>query len=302
MIRRITYIACIVITFAASAQLDPLYNQYQFNQMMVNPAYTGIYNRFSASLISRLNWVGIDGAPTTNTVTLQSALNQGRIGIGGMVVDDRLGVNRNLEGSVMASYNIRFENAKLAMGLQGGFINYNFDLSKLTLDYIDDERLLVGLEPYTEPNFGFGMMYMSPTFFVGASVPRIRQDEIADGVAISTRYRRHYYFSAGYFYDASVYTQYKATVLARYVETGELSVDVAISSFIDQKVWAGLTARDLRYLGFFVNFNLTKNLFFGYSFELPTNTLIIGNYGTHEISISIDAPLEKGRNLVQRRF
>jgi len=297
-----TYLLLFMVILSASAQLDPLYNQYQFNQMMINPAYTGIYNRFSASLISRLHWVGIDGAPTTNTFTAQSAFNKGRIGLGFMLVDDRLGVNRNLETSITASYNIKFEDSKLAMGLQGGFINYNYDLSMLTLDYVDDERLLTGLDPFTEPNFGFGMMYMSPNFFAGVSIPRLRKSEIDDGVAVSTRYQRHFYVSGGYFYEASVFTQYKVTALARYIENGELSVDLAVSSFIDNTVWAGLTARDLRHLGLFINLGITKKIMLGYSFELPTSTLIIGNYGTHEVSITFDASLDKGRSLVQRRF
>jgi len=301
--KKILLLISLFISFRASyGQLDPLYNQYQFNQLMINPAYAGIYDRFSASLISRLNWVGIEGAPVTNTFSVQSALRDGSIGLGALVVDDRLGVNRNMETSVTASYNIQFEEGKLAMGIQGGLINYGYDLSKLTLDYVDDERLTTGLDNFTKPNFGAGIMYMNRVFFAGLSVPRIRELSIEDGVSSSSRYKRHFYATAGYFYDANQLTQYKIMSLVRYVEDGDVSVDISVSTFVDQVIWAGLTARDFKHFGLFMSLNIRKNLRLGYAFELPTNSLIIGNYGTHEISMAIDAPLNKRKPLTQRHF
>lgn len=291
-----------LISTISLAQLDPLYNQYQFNQLMINPAYAGIYDRFSASLISRLNWVGIDGAPVTNTFTAQSAFRDGSIGLGALVIDDRLGVNRNMETSVTASYNIQFSEGKLAMGIQGGFINYGFDLTKLTLDYVDDERLTTGLDNYSEPNFGAGIMYVNPVFFAGVSVPRLRELNLDDGVVNSTRYKRHYYATAGYYYDANQLTQYKVMSLVRYVENGDISVDLSVSTFLDQVIWAGLTARDFKHYGLFMSLNVGRNLRVGYAFELPTNSLIIGNYGTHEISIAFDAAIDKSKPLSKRRF
>ena len=297
-----TLILFILAVSSLQAQLDPLYNQYQFNQLMVNPAYAGIYNRFSASLISRLNWVGIEGAPVTNTLTVQSAFKDGRIGLGALLIDDRLGVNSNVETSITASYNIQFSESKLAMGIQGGLTNYRYDLSRLTLDFVDDERLNTGLDNYSEPNFGAGIMYMNPVFFAGLSIPRLRELNVDDGVANSTRYKRHYYISAGYFYDFSQLTQYKITTLMRYVEGGDISVDLAVSTYIDQVIWAGLTARDLKHFGLFMNLEIGKHLMLGYAFELPTSTLIIGNYGTHEISIALDLPNKTSGPLSKRRF
>lgn len=301
--KKLTIILLLLIAFSHSkAQLDPLYNQYQFNQLMINPAYGGIYNRFSASLISRLNWVGIEGAPVTNTFTVQSAFKEGRIGLGALVVDDRLGINKNIETSITGSYNIKFEYSKLAMGIQGGIINYSYDLSKLTLDYVDDARLNTGLDNYSEPNFGAGIMYMSSKFYAGFSIPRLRELNVNDGVVNSTRYKRHYYLSAGYFYEAETLTQFKFTTLMRYVENGDISVDLSVSSYLNKVVWTGITVRDLKHYGVFLNFELGKNLRFGYAFELPTSTLIIGNYGTHEVSIAFDAALKKSAVISKRRF
>ena len=160
-----------------------------------------------------------------------------------------------------------------------------------------------GLNEFTEPNFGAGLMYLHPNYYVGLSVPRIRGVTINDGVVNSTRYKRHYYLSAGYFYESSLFVQYKLTTLVRYVESEIPTVDLVFSSFIDQVIWTGISVRDLRYFGLFTSIELGQNIRVGYSFELPTNSLLIANYGTHEISISIDKAFDR-RTLrkVQRRF
>ncbi len=286
----------------AHCQLDPLYNQYQFNQLMINPAYAGIYNNFSFSAISRLQWVGVEGAPKTNTLLINSALRDGKIGLGALLISDRLGVNHNLESHLLASYNIQMQSGKLAMGLQGGYLSQRYDLSLLELDYVDDSRLQSGLENINQPTFGFGIMFLTETFFAGISIPRLKNILINDGVTSSTRYKRHYYLSTGYFFETSRFTAYKISSLIRYVEDEQLYFDLSFSSLVDQIVWVGFTMRDLKHFGLFTNIEVNNSLRFGYSFEMPTSSLVRGNYGTHEVAITLDLGLSNSRVETKRRF
>jgi len=292
---------CLLSTIVWS-QLDPLYNQYQFNQQMINPAYTGIYNRISAGLISRVQWAGIEGAPVTNTLTFQSALNKGRIGLGALVINDRLGINDNTEAFISTSYNIIIGENKLSMGLQGGMISYRYDLSRLTLDYVDDTQLVNGLDNISEPNFGAGLMFMTPKYYVGASVPRILNISVSDGVTNSSRYRQHYYLTGGYIYEATRFLMYRINGLVRYVDNEQISYDLTLSGYLDQVAWTGFTVRDLRDVGAFVILEVGKYLRLGYSVEFPTNSLIQSNFGTHEISVTIDKSHSREYVVSKRRF
>ena len=270
---------------------------------MINPAYVGIYNRFSAGLISRAQWAGIEGAPLTNTLTVQSALANGRIGIGTLLINDQLGINSNTELFFTGAYNIKVgEQSKLGLGLQGGLINYRYDITKLNLNVVDDPLVLNGLDNSTEPNFGVGVMYMSPVLFVGASIPRISAIEVEDGVSNSTRYKRHYYLTGGFIVETSRFLLYRFNGLLRYVDDGDLSYELSVSNHIDDVIWAGISIRDLRDFGLFVLLEVGKNLRFGYSIEFPSNSLIQSNYGTHEISIAFDAALKRNRVFNKRRF
>lgn len=301
--KKILLTLLILVTYCGAwAQLDPTYKQYQFDQFMINPAYAGIYNRFSMSFISNLQWAGIDGAPATNTLLAHSSFKGGEMGIGALLINDRLGVNNNTEGQLALSYNLKLGDNKLGMGLQGGLINYSYDLSKLSLDHVDDQSLVVGLENALHPNFGLGLMYMNANYYVGFSIPRLLNIYSGDGVSSSTRYKRHYYLSGGYAFQTSLSTYLKFNGVVRIVEGTRPSYDLSISAFMDGAIWSGITIRDFRYFGLFLIFEVSEKLRLGYSFELPSNSLIQNSYGTHEISISIDGVLDRQQILRNKLF
>ena len=63
-IKKSLYLTVVLLTLVvikSYGQQDPLYNLYSFNQYMINPAYAGIYNNFSANLITRKQWANIEG-------------------------------------------------------------------------------------------------------------------------------------------------------------------------------------------------------------------------------------------------
>ncbi|WP_436515060.1 PorP/SprF family type IX secretion system membrane protein [Ekhidna sp. To15] len=282
-------------SLTSHAQQDPLYSQYQFNQLMINPAYAGIYNRLSVGAISRFQWAGIEGSPRTNTITAQSALADGKIGLGAVVLNDRFGVSNNYEVQFASSYNIKFNsNTKLAMGIQGGFVQFGYDFSKVNLDFFDDPEIVNGHDNFTKPNFGVGFMLLNPNFFIGASAPRILNVSITDGSTQSERYKRHYYLTAGIAAEIQQ-TPVKATTLIRSMAGETYSFDVTLSAFLEDVMWAGISVRDLKHFGVLGILALGENLKLGYSFELPTNNLIHGNYGTHEVSISYGIRYGYGR-------
>ncbi|MEM7108939.1 MAG: type IX secretion system membrane protein PorP/SprF [Bacteroidota bacterium] len=304
---KITLATTYILTFfwadISYSQQDPLYNQYQFDKVMVNPAYAGIYNRFTATLIGRRQWAGIEGAPQTNSFTAHSSFLNGKLGAGILVVDDQLGVNKNFETQVYYSYNIKFNNyAKLALGLQTGIINYRYDYNELNLDFVDDPQLNQQEDSFSEPNFGFGAMYMSSTFYLGVSVPRILKVELDDGITESTRYLNHYYLMGGILLSPTNVFKIKLTSLVRYSPEAPLSVDLTGSALLAELLWVGMAVRNLNTIGINTLLELSDQLRFGYSFELATNALNANNFGTHEISIGIDLDLFKGHILTNKYF
>lgn len=282
--KKIMLLLFLISSASLLAQQDPLYSQYQFNQLMINPAYAGMYSRISAGAITRFQWAGIEGAPKTNTITAQAGIMDGKIGLGGVILNDRFGVSNNYEVQLAGSYNINFENARLGMGLQGGYIQYGYDFTDIQFDFFDDPEIMNGHQTISKPNFGMGFMYMSQHFFVGASIPRILNVSVTDGVTTSERYKRHYYFTSGFVTEINR-IPVKTMALVRSMNGESLSTDISISAFLDNALWAGITVRDLKHFGGLAILQISDNMKLGYSVEMPTNSLVYGNYGTHEISL-----------------
>ena len=56
------------------AQQDAQFTQYMYNTINVNPAYAGSRGALSIFALHRTQWVGLDGAPVTNAVSINTRL------------------------------------------------------------------------------------------------------------------------------------------------------------------------------------------------------------------------------------
>ena len=72
----------ISLSIGSYAQQDAIYSQYMFNPFAINPAYAGSRNSISAVLLHRSQWVGIDGAPRTQTLAIHAPVNKKNIACG----------------------------------------------------------------------------------------------------------------------------------------------------------------------------------------------------------------------------
>ncbi|MCR9250831.1 MAG: type IX secretion system membrane protein PorP/SprF [bacterium] len=289
-----------VVPFDSKAQLDPLYSQYQFNQLMINPAYAGAYKRISLGANTRVQWAGLEGAPVTNTITASSSIGNS-VGVGAMLIDDRLGINRTTEFNVSGAYFINTGLNRFGFGIQGGLVNYGFDLSKLDEDVLGDPELALTNSDYTKPNFGTGIFYLAPSYYVGFSIPRILEVSLEDGVEESTRYKRHYYFSGGYVLNTKNFVDIKLSSLLRVVNGGT-SVDLGATFILSDMIWAGISFRNLNSAILTGQVQINEQFRVGYTFELPTNDLINSSVGTHELMIAYDLAPLSGQTISARYF
>ena len=68
------FFALLFTGFVSYAQQDAQYTQYMYNTINVNPAYAGSRGVTSIFGLHRTQWVGIDGAPTTNAFSINAPL------------------------------------------------------------------------------------------------------------------------------------------------------------------------------------------------------------------------------------
>lgn len=304
MMKKIIVVFLIFVGASAHAQQDGLYSQYMQNPLVINPAYAGTYNMFSATALSRWQWVGMEGAPRTNAVSAHTSFWENRLGGGVILTNDQFGISNNTEAQGNLAYKLRLDDNDdhaLSFGMQVGIVNYNFNYNGLTFKSTEDPNFIPGRKTSSEPNFGAGMFYRNEKMFAGISAPKILNSEYMDGNTSIGQYRRHLFFTGGYLIDL-INVQIKPSFLVKYVDGAPVSIDVNGSVLLKDKLWLGASLRNLNSVVVMAQLQLNDNFRLGYSLDTPLNSVVKTSYGTHELMLNIDLKLLKSHDIGLRYF
>ncbi len=179
------------------SQQDPMFTKYMFNALWYNPAYAGSNEHMTLNLIHRSQWIGIDGAPQTQSFTIHTPLENNKVGVGFSLVNDKIGPTNTLMANFSYAYRIPVGFGKLSFGLEAGITNFRADWSKLIVD--PDPNFQYNVNKWY-PNFGAGIYYYTNRFYVGVGVPHLLEYDISPQSVTNDLYAkqyRHYYFSMG---------------------------------------------------------------------------------------------------------
>src|SRR5690606_6173487 len=119
--KRIFTAALVLLMVSHSeAQQDPHYTQYMYNMNVMNPAYAGSKENLAVGLLYRMQWVDIEGAPNTGTLSVHSPVGN-NVGLGLSAISDRIGPveENNIYGDFSYTLNLGGEH-RLAFGIKAG--------------------------------------------------------------------------------------------------------------------------------------------------------------------------------------
>lgn len=294
--------ATLGLAFAASAQQDPLYSQYMFNTLAFNPAYAGSADVFTVMALSRHQWVGFKGAPATQTLSLHSPLPGNGLALGGNIIHDVVGPAKQTGAFLDVAYRIRTgKDTRLAFGLMGGVNIYQADLASLST--VEVEPVNANIKGKALPNFGFGLFWHSPRYYVGISAPKLLENTISnDGSVTTNKEFRHYFLMAGYVMDLTADLKFKPAFMLRVVEGAPLSLDLNANFLLRERIWFGGMYRIGNGIGLMAQYQFNEQLRAGYAFDLTTTRIGAYNAGTHEVMVSYDLKFTKGRTISPRYF
>lgn len=294
------FIALMFTGFAALAQQDAQYTQYMYNTINVNPAYAGSRGMMSIFGLHRTQWVGLDGAPTTNAFSVNSPINNSNLGVGLSFVNDKIGPTNENAISADVSYTVKTsETFKLSFGVKGTANLFNLDASKLTFA---DSQELTNVDNEFTPNIGAGVYFHSDKMYVGLSVPNFFETTRYDDNEIAVNAERmNFYLIAGYVFDVSYNLKFKPALLTKAVEGAPLQVDVSANFLYNDKFMLGAAWRWDAAVSAMAGFQVTDGLFIGYGYDHETTRLRRFNSGSHEIFLRFEL-FTKHNKIVSPRF
>lgn len=278
-------VGCLLSTLVTNAQQDPQYTQYMYNTMTINPAYTGSTGTLEANLLYRSQWVGVKGAPETQTLGVHSPIANERMGVGFNVVNDKIGPSNELFANGNFSYTLQTgRTTKLALGIKAGIKVLNIDWTKGRFYDADDALLNNNIDNKVLPTLGAGAYYYSEKWYIGLSVPNFIQADYYDDIEESVLSNRlHYYLMGGYVFDISPNLKFKPAALAKIVSGAPISVDISANFLISNVFTIGASYRWDDSVDALVGFQIIDSLFVGYAYDYSVTEFNKYNDGSHEI-------------------
>ena len=301
----IKYSLAVILTFCAfilKAQQLPQYTQYMYNTSTINPAYLNENNRMDATLTYRAQWIGIEGAPETKTLTVSGIINH-KIGLGIHIFKDNIGPSTEFSSSAMFSYYLNLsKKVKMSLGLNAGADFYEVDYSKG--NYYDSDDALLSYDNYynTLPLIGAGVYIFSENWYGGFSIPNFllnKSNVVSDKNLILKD--NHFYFIGGYVLDVAADLKLKPSILLKFTENAPTTIDASLNVLFLQKFTLGASHRLEDSYSAMAGFQASRNFFIGYSYDYSISDLGNYNQGSHEIILKYIMP-RWGPNTRSPRF
>lgn len=285
----IIFFVWILVGASAFAQQDAQYTQYMYNTININPAYAGSRGVLSVFGLHRTQWVGLDGAPVTNTVSVNTPINGTNIGMGLSFVNDRIGPTDENAISADISYTVKTsETFKLSFGIKATANMFNLDVNKLNPADQGDPRLM-NLNNNFTPNIGAGAYFHSDKMYLGLSVPNFFETHRYDDNSVSVNQERmNFYLIGGYVFDLSPSIKFKPAFLMKAVNGAPLQADVSGNFLFNDKLTLGVAWRWDAAVSAMAGFQITEGLFVGYGYDLETTKLANYNSGSHEVFLRFE--------------
>jgi type IX secretion system PorP/SprF family membrane protein len=264
-------------------QQDAQFTQYMYNTININPAYAGSRGALSIFALHRTQWVGLDGAPVTNAVSMNTPLNGNNLGLGVSLINDKIGPTKENTISADLSYTIpTSETFKLSFGIKATANLFDLDVTKL--NPADDDPSLHDYHNKFSPNIGAGVYWHSNKAYIGFSVPNfIQTNRYDDNEVAIFKEQINYYLIAGYVFDLNNYIKFKPAILTKMVEGAPLQLDVSGNFMFNDKFVVGVAYRWSAAMSAMVGFQVSEGLYVGYGYDHETTNLDNYNSGSHEI-------------------
>ncbi|UUC44319.1 PorP/SprF family type IX secretion system membrane protein [Flavobacterium cerinum] len=310
--KKIYFASLLVAMFAldVNAQQDPHYTQYMYNMNVMNPAYAGSKESLSGGILYRQQWVDIEGAPKTATLSLHSPVGK-NVGLGISAVSDKIGPveENNVYADFSYTLNLGGEH-RLALGLKAGATFQKIGLfSEIGNGFVPHPGDVAFKEDTNNTyfNVGTGFFYYTQKYYLAFSVPNLLKKTHLDVTQNGQEYNfgsdvQHYFLTGGYVFNLSENTKFKPSFMMKSAFSAPTSLDLSANVMFFNKFEIGATYRLDDSFGGMVNYAITPGLRIGYAYDHIVSDLNVTTPASHEFMLLFDLNFSKKVSLSPRYF
>lgn len=288
------------------AQTEPMYGQYMYNMVVLNPAYAGNRGVVSMNAFYRNQWAGMPGAPKTTSFSIDGLVDEKGLGIGMQLYDDRLGVEkaRGINGFISTRVRLS-ENGVLSGGLSLGLMNYRADLTEVVNLFQPNDPSFSQNYSTWKPVVGAGLYYHTDKFYMGISLPNVLMSRLSTLDLIKSGMNKmneqHLFITAGTVFEAGEQVKVKPSVMMKKVSGSPVQLDLNTNVWLKDLLGVGVSYRTGDAVLGMLELQASPQLRVGYAYETSVSVLKAYNTGTHEVMIRYEFG-KNGANIKSLRY
>jgi len=283
------FILTLFLSIEMFSQQDAQFAFNKDNLLYTNPAYAGMTEEICASVITRQQWVGFEGAPKTTLAGIHSKIKLFGIkgGIGLSINDDRFEFEKNFQAKLAYSYHRRFGAGILGIGIDAGIINKDLQGDWKAPETMDDNFITTEGVRKIIFDLGAGVFYkVGDRFYASFSMTHINKPDVNYPKVNSASFlRSHYFATVGYnFRLLNSPIEMQPSVFVKFDGT-KMQYSGNLTALYNKKFSLGVSYRNKEAIIPMFSFNLISGLKIGYAYEMSLTKLVTIEKGTHEIFV-----------------
>ena len=309
-------ISCFCLLFhVAKAQQEPQYTQFIYNKLGLNAGYAGNEERICLTALYRGQWLGVEGAPSSQVLSLSMPAVKKRIGLGLLLERSSVGISERWTANLFYSYRVKIERATLSLGVQSSIRyfgrDYTDDRLQANVPIGADGSIPVGRVNRYLANFGAGLYISHHRFYFGLSLPRLINGDIDFNEFGSTTAReaRHAYLMGGIVLPLNENLSLQPQTLLKYVPNAPITADINLSLLWNQFLTLGVTYRTAgpsnafgESIDLLATAQITETLQFGLAYDITLTELNNQSNGSIEALLRYCFRSDDDLDIINPRF
>lgn len=309
---------CCMIPFRGRAQSEPQLTQYWALPAFYNAGAAGASDFLRVRGGSRMQWIGIDGAPRSFFIQADAplAIGKKRIGLGVQMQQEKIGLFSNMLVGVQTAYKLRLFKGELSIGIQAGYFNQKFKGSEIVTpgddDYHDPGDEAIPKQDLNGASFdlGAGIFYTKPRWWVGVSGTHLLNPTITMSLQGSENSetqefeselgRMVYFMGGGNFPIRNSLFVLEPSALVK-TDFNMFTAEVTMRATYNRFLTFGVGYRWKDAVSAMIGATY-RNFFLGYSYDYPVSAIGKVSSGSHEIIAGYQLKLDfSGKNKHKHR-
>ena len=250
-----------------SAQQVPQFSQNMFNKLANNPGFAGSRGVIATSVLHRSQWMGVEGAPSTQNFSVDAEIPSLMSGVGLNIVKDEIAQFSNLGLQASYAFRIPLGIAQLGLGMSVGMYQSGVDGAAFNPAQNGDVAIPMNSVSGSKLDLGAGAYFNTQDVYIGISSAHLSQPvvEWSDGKQYALK--RHYFLIAGYYYELNPVLSLNPSIYLKNAP-GVSQLDVNANLIYNNKMWGGVSYRLDEGLILLAGMNITDDFRFGIGYDV----------------------------------